>query len=257
MRDLTIAVCESSIIIKDDEGRVLREGPALVALDEAGKVYGFGVTPQSFEASNPAEWEQIKSKIRFISPCLRGQFEPKYAAWTINWLAFLAIHPSEVERRRLFRKDATRWQVIFPGYEQLSEENQDWFEYYVQRGLVVKVNALSINHQPKAISRLLWARLALRFGAPIAFCAFSMLIQWAAPMMMGEQYSAPLTVETGIVFAGILVALMVVIAYSTIFIVALAWACAMRPFLPAVQRRAILSDAKLGLPKRIMRWLGN
>jgi hypothetical protein len=241
IHSLTINIDSKRILITSADGSVLSNVPNIVALYGNDKPAIIGKTPEMFQEQAPKEWEQVKDKIRFCNLFSVDDFRPELAASTIDYLVYLATHPS-VESQKKWAKDTITLQANILDYEKLNADIQELFEYYIHESSHIKVKSLLINNQVKTFDfdKIRWAK----WSAGIGFLTVPVLIFlsmfFLARATLGEQFLPPYSSDNGILFLAVFAVVLIFLVYFAIFMFIVVWKFATKNLVSNTISRVII-----------------
>lgn len=251
------------ISVTSTDGIVLVDVPSVIILDSLENIIGIGITPENVQVDSPTEWETINSQLRFCNPLSLNDFRPVLAAKTINRLIFGVLHPTPDSVpsfwKRLFMKDVTEWQLSISGYEKLSKENQELFEYYAQKRGLVKVSRLFINGHLQDIEKIRWAENSLVFGVTALSISIFVLLTFGIMKFfepfLNEQWQRLQTLTNDAIPVIIFVAYVLSIMSLSVFGCSLLWKVRATKSISDSMARIIMEETQMGVPRPIMNFL--
>jgi len=240
---LTINIDSRNIKILSTDGSVLTDVPNIVGLNQNDKIISIGKTPGMLQEERPKEWEQEKDKICFFNLFFVDSFRPEFAASTIDYLTYFAIHPSPKAKKGR-KKDTVALQVIIPEYENLAPQTQEIFEYHIQETGFVKVKSLTINSHDKPLANIRKAERWMKIGEPTALVFMSVMVGYVAITNWGEQFFAPIPMGRELLAIVIVLAAYIFLIYLTDFIYTILWKFATRNLVSGTVSRLIVERNK-------------
>ncbi len=252
---LTITLHDEKITIRSLDGQFIKEGIAVVAYDDKEKVLSVGETSEFIQEKSPAIWNQVKSKVHFSYPFMINNFHPKLAGISANYWAYLASHTS-LESQKRFIKDSVDLRLLIPDYEKLEPDIQELFEYYIQEPGLIRVKRLLINDQQKVkLNKFRWAEWGLLISITAVFFILYFLADIITQVILCKHIFAMIP-NSGTIFTFFaVIGIFILVLYFGLFVSVAIWEIIIKNFISDGVSDAIIENAKLGLPKPLLKLL--
>jgi hypothetical protein len=245
---LIINISDEKIVIASVDGSVSNTFSNLVVLGEDDKFVSIGRTPEEIREDAPQEWEELQDKIHFCKPFSLDSFRPELASSTLEYLVFVTTRSAQ--RSQLpWNMNSAELFLQIPGYERLSASTQELFEFHLQELGLGKYKTVSINNQPKALSKIHQSKQMARLVLSIIF-AFLMASMMSLIVLL-RRYSA-IPEEVIWTFSFVYIVAVFFLAYLASFIFVALWKYATRNLISDSIARKIMESNNVGLPKFLL-----
>lgn len=244
---LVIQIRSERITISSIAGKMLLDGPSIIAFDENDNILGIGESLESLQNKSKADKKQLASNIKFSNPFLLNTFEPKLAAMVICYSVYAVFNPPlEIQPKTPVHE--REWDVHIPGYESLEIKIQDLFEFYLQAFSVASPKELTINNVIKKIGRFNWAINTVKASLGITVWGTLYLTWQLTRNLVKEHMSQPVTFPS---FILTMVGFMVAVYFSGLLSIKIG-KVAFRKLIPYPVYKAMLEDVYFPTPKDLI-----
>lgn len=253
---LTINIDSERIVIISEDGSKLTDIPNIIALDDNDNIVSIGETQEDLQEKMSEDWDKVKTKIHFYNLFSPNGFRPKLGASTINFLAYLATHPTSKSQKSWLR-DSIIMKINLEGYDKLNKNLQDLFEYYITRASFFRTKSLYVNNQSIEVKKIHLAEQSAKLSLPLFFMIIALAGFYLAEKFLTEQILAPVAGVEILLFLFLLIIFVTLFYYLSGFVCIIIWRIATKNLVSNSISKVIIEEIKMNLPKPFMNLLWN